>query len=186
MRVEVGEGPEGLQTRHEARHGVSWSEDFLEAGPDCLVSAARKQAEETPVALEEAAERLRDNEHEVTVWDWCEDLLQEFLREERRAFGLAGRAEVARATRECDQVFALAGGASKPGEAIFQTSATQECLGPQPDNRTCRPRFRLEAFLVSRDVTVEVLVQDPIERGALGMPWPVDCGSFGDEGKPQS
>lgn len=82
VRVEGGERAEGLETRHEARNRVLASENFLEAGPDCLVGTSREESKESPIALEESSQRLWKSEYEVAVRDGCEDLLQELLGEE--------------------------------------------------------------------------------------------------------
>jgi hypothetical protein len=89
MWVEIGERSERLQAGHEAGNRVGAAEDSLEADPDRLVGAAREEAEETPVALEESSERFGNCEHKMPMADRCQDLLPKFLGEERRAFGLA-------------------------------------------------------------------------------------------------
>ena len=179
-----GEGAEGLYGRHEAGERVPAAEDLLEAGLDRVVGRADEEAQEPSFPLEQPPQSLRDREHDVSMTNRRQDFLPELLGEERRALGDAGGAQSSLLAGKRYEVLGLASPASQPGEAVFQTATIEERLDDRSDDGAERSRPRLEVFLVDRDVAIEVLVQDPVERGVLGVPRAVEGRSLGDERKP--
>jgi hypothetical protein len=73
-------------------------------------------------------------------------------------------------------VLALAGGAAEAGEAVVQEAAIEEGLDRAGDHRAERSGAGLVALFVRVTVGVEVLVEEAIEDGALGVSGAVDGG----------
>jgi hypothetical protein len=64
----------------------------------------------------------------------------------------------------------------------LKPSTAEELFYGTNHNRTQRTRARLEAFFITADVTIEVLLKQPIELRLLGMPRPVLGRRFGNQG----
>lgn len=71
--------------------------------------------------------------------------------------------------------------APNPGKAALEPATTQELLYGTNHNRPQRARARLEAFFVTTDVTVEVVLKELIKSRSFGMPGPVLRRRFGDK-----
>jgi hypothetical protein len=70
-------------------------------------------------------------------------------------------------------------GAANPGEAALKPATTQELLYGTNHNRPQGSRARLETFLVTTGVTVEVVFKELIRHRSFGMPGPVLRRRFG-------
>jgi len=180
VRVEVGVGAEGLDGGDEAGDDMAVVEDRDERAMHGLVGGAGEETEEPALSLEQPTQDAGDGEHVMAVGDGGEDLLPELLGEEGRALGLAARAEVAGLAGEGQEVLAAAGGAPDPCEAVGEPAALEERIGGAADDGAQRSVLRLEAVFVRGEVAVEVVLEDPIEVGALGVTRPVQGCRIGD------
>ena len=70
--------------------------------------------------------------------------------------------------------------AADPREAALQTAASEVGLDGCGDDLAQRPLPRLVAFLVLPDVALEVLLEKPVDDGALGVAGPVNARGLGE------
>jgi len=95
VRVEVrGECTEGLDRRDTAGTDVGAAEKSLEGLEDGVVGGAGQQAEEATLAIEKAAQGLRDGEGPVSVRQRSQDIVGEFFGKQGGTLGLATAAEI--------------------------------------------------------------------------------------------
>ena len=71
-------------------------------------------------------------------------------------------------------------GAANPGKAPLKPATAQKLLYGTDHNRPQGAGTRLEAFLVTTDVAVEVVFKELLQRRSFGMPGPVLRQRFGD------
>jgi hypothetical protein len=180
VRVEVGVGTEGLDGGDEAGDDMAVVEDRDEGAMHGVVGGAGEESEEPALSLEQPTQDAGDGEHVMAVGDGGEDLLPEFLGEEGRALGLAARAEVTGLAGEGQEVLAMARWAADPGEAAGEPAALEERIGGAAGDGAQWTVLRLEAVFVRGEVAVEVVLEDPIEVGALGVTRPVQGRRIGD------
>jgi hypothetical protein len=64
-------------------------------------------------------------------------------------------------------------GTANPGKTSPKPPAIEKRLHRPHHHRAQRSRARLEAFLVCPHILVKVSLEQLIEAGAFGMPWPV-------------
>jgi hypothetical protein len=95
MGVEVGAvGSERLKGKDAAGAYIFSVEQGLKAFYYRGISGLGQQAEQTALALEQAAQYARDRKGPVTVGYGGEDLAGKFFGEQNGAFGLAAGAEI--------------------------------------------------------------------------------------------
>ena len=70
--------------------------------------------------------------------------------------------------------------AADPREAALQPAAGEVGLDGRLDDLAQRPLPRLVAILVFPDVALEVLLEQPIDDGALGVTGPVNARGLGE------
>jgi len=141
--VEVGcVRTERLDREYETRRDVVAIEDRADARDDRVTRRAGEQAEQAPLALEQPAQDTWNREHDVAVRDGLEDLLDDVLREQRRALGPAARTEVASSAGESEQVLGGAVRAADPREAALQPAAGEVGLDAPPPAARSVPRTR--------------------------------------------
>ncbi len=149
VRVEVGGvRAERLDRDDQARCDVVAIEDRADARDDGVTRRTGEQAEQAPLALEQPAQDARNREHDVAVRHGLEDLRDDVLREQRRALGLAARAEVASSAGEREQVLGPAVRTADPREAALKPAAGEVGLDGCGDDLAQRVFSRLVAFLV--------------------------------------
>jgi hypothetical protein len=173
-------GAERLDRDDQARRDVVAIEDRADARDDRVAGRAGEQAEQAPLALELPAQDARDREHDLAVRDGLEELRDDVLREQRRALRLTARTEVASPAREGEQVLRPAVRTADPREAALEPAAGEVDLDGCRDDLAQRPLPRLVAFLVLPDVALEVLLEQPVDDGALGVAGPVDARGLGE------
>ena len=76
--------------------------------------------------------------------------------------------------------FAWQLGRRNPREAALEPAAGEVGLDGRGDDLAQRPFLCLIAVLVRPDVTLEVLLEQPVDDGALGVARPVNAGGLGE------
>ena len=67
-------------------------------------------------------------------------------------------------------------GTAQAGKASLQPATGKELFDRARDNRPQRPGTRFEAFLVSPDIALEMVLKKPVEGGSLGVPGTISRG----------
>lgn len=117
--MKIGaEGAEGLDRDDATWADVGAAEQHLEALADRLVGRARQQTEQAAFTLEQPPDGSWDRESPVSIRHGRKDLGRELLGQQRRAFGLAARANPSLPATERQQVLAAAGRAANAGETV--------------------------------------------------------------------
>jgi hypothetical protein len=95
MGMKIGGRTKCVDGRDDSRPHVVPGVDGAQGPQDGVIGGAREQPEQPSVRFEKPPQRPGDGERPVPVWH-VREILDDLLREERGALGLAARAEVSR------------------------------------------------------------------------------------------
>ena len=170
VRVEVGaEGAEGLERDDGARNAARLHGRLGEQRPQRVPGRLGHLAVKPPLPLDQAAECFRHGEDDVAVRHVEQHVLGHPLREDGRALGLAGGAEVSRAAGEGEQVLVVAAGAADPGETADRPPAGQVGVDVAAHHVAQGAAAGLVAVGVRAPVVLPEVLQQAVEGGALGV-----------------
>jgi len=93
----------------------------------------------------------------------------EFFCEQDGALRLARGAEISRLAGKSKQMLVLARRTADPGEASMKSAAIQKGFYGRANHGAQRTRLGLISLLVSVDIIVEVLFEQLIKGGSLGV-----------------
>jgi len=182
VRIEVGAvAAISLDRDDAAGANVCAVKECPEGFQNRAVGGLREQAKQLAVVLDQTPQDAGDGKGPVAMRDRCQDLRGEFLGEQDRAFGLAARAEIPRASTERQQMLGAALGAANPREAALKAGHSPGTPPRSEPQRDAKDRNAARSDLRSNGGSCRSGLQRADRTRIVRVPRPVLRRRFCDE-----